>query len=139
MFVSDAKNGAKVRVGVRGDYLVASDPDQWIEGHLFRLGASTKTKWYEHFIAWEKVPDALQRYYSDDRISSADRERYRIPNRFRFGHSISEDANVILLPPDKTSSTGFFLTAIGLGAALSALSANPKSEERHTTQAMEKR
>jgi hypothetical protein len=140
MLVSDAKNGAKVQVGVRNDYLVASAPDQWIEGHLFRPDTSLEvSKWDEHFIAWEKVPDVLQRYYSGDSISSVDRERYRIPNRFRFGHHINGAAQIVLLPPDKISSTGFFLTAIGLGAALSALSANPKSEELPKTRALENR
>jgi hypothetical protein len=137
MLVSDAKNGGRVRVGVRNDYLVASAPDQWIEGHLFRFDTTEKTKWNEHFIAWEKVPEALQRYYSHDSISPADRQKYRIPNRFRFGHNISEGANVILLPPDKISSTGFFLTAIGLGAALSALSTNQNLKEIQATRALE--
>lgn len=142
MLVSQAKSGSKVQVGVRNGFLVAADPDHRIEGHLFKVDASyTLCNWENcRFIAWEEIPQTLHQYYGGVTISIAERKKYRIPARFRFGHSIDEKVEVILLPPAKTS-TGFFMTAIGLGAALSAISqsANHSSEEEHKTRAPETR
>jgi hypothetical protein len=120
-------------VGIRGGFLNTAntiDPDDHIEGYLFITDDPEADNGNRHFIAWEKVPEALQKHYGRDSISYSDRKYYDIPNRYCFGYRITGMAEVSLLPTEqiKERHTGFFTAGIALGVSLYASSADPKSK-----------